>query len=99
MTAADFQLPAQLDYLAIFAWALSGAIVGLRKRYDLVGVFVTALLTSIGGGICASVRSNTCPGRTHPSRRISSTRPAWVLASVSGARGKVSVSELAPMAR
>ena len=51
MTAGEFQLPVQLDYLAIFAWALSGAIVGLRKRYDLVGVFVTALLSSIGGGI------------------------------------------------
>lgn len=51
MTAADFHLPVQLDYLAIFAWALTGAIVGLRKRFDLVGVFVTALLTSIGGGI------------------------------------------------
>ena len=51
MTAADFHLPVQLDYLAIFAWALSGAIVGLRKRFDLVGVFVTALLTSIGGGL------------------------------------------------
>ncbi len=51
MAAAEFQLPAQLDYLAIFAWALSGAIVGLRKRCDLVGVFVTAMLSSIGGGI------------------------------------------------
>jgi uncharacterized membrane protein YeiH len=49
--AADFAFPAQLDYLAIFAWALSGAVIGLRKRYDIVGVFTIAMLSSIGGGI------------------------------------------------
>ena len=51
MTPDQFQLPVQLDYLAIFAWALSGALVGLRKRFDLVGVFMTALVSSIGGGL------------------------------------------------
>ena len=51
MIPDQFQLPVQLDYLAIFAWALSGALVGLRKRFDLVGVFMTALVSSIGGGL------------------------------------------------
>jgi len=51
MTAGDFQLPVQFDHLAVFAWALSGAVVGLRKRYDIIGVFMTALLSSIGGGV------------------------------------------------
>jgi len=63
MSATEFQLPAQFDYLAIFAWALAGAIVGLRKRYDLVGVFVTAMLSSIGGGL---VRDGLLLHRTPP---------------------------------
>lgn len=50
MTVA-FQIPAYFDYCATFAWALSGAIVALRKRFDIVGVFVLALLTSMGGSI------------------------------------------------
>ncbi len=51
MNSGAFHLPAYFDYLATFAWALSGAIVGLRKRFDIVGVFVLALLTSMGGSI------------------------------------------------
>ncbi|MDD3352184.1 TRIC cation channel family protein [Zoogloea sp.] len=46
-----FHVPVFFDYLATFSWALSGAIVALRKRLDVVGVFVLALLTSVGGSI------------------------------------------------
>ena len=49
--AAEFQVPVYFDYLATFSWALSGAIVALRKRCDIVGLFVLALLTSVGGSI------------------------------------------------
>lgn len=63
MRPDDFQLPALFDYIAIFTWALSGAIVGLRKRHDLVGVFITAALSSIGGGI---VRNGILLHRTPP---------------------------------
>ena len=51
MFGDQFHLPAELDYVAVVAWALSGALVGLRKRFDLVGVFMTALVSSIGGGL------------------------------------------------
>ncbi len=51
MDGGEFQVPVVFDHVAVFAWALSGAIVGLRKRYDVIGVFMTALLSSIGGGI------------------------------------------------
>ncbi|MFT4097706.1 MAG: TRIC cation channel family protein [Rhodoblastus sp.] len=47
---ADFQVPLLLDYVGIAAWTLSGALVGLRKRFDVVGVFMTALTAAIGGG-------------------------------------------------
>ena len=51
MTDAEFRVPIFFDYGATFAWAISGAVVGIRKRYDLVGVFVIALLSATGGGL------------------------------------------------
>jgi len=47
----EFQIPITFDYLAVFLWALSGAIVGMHKRYDITGVFVVALLSSTGGSL------------------------------------------------
>lgn len=49
--ATEFHVPVYFDYLATFSWALSGAIVALRKRCDIVGLFTLALLTSVGGGL------------------------------------------------
>lgn len=51
MQASDFQLPLYFSYAATFSWAMTGAVVGIRKRFDLVGVFVIALLSSTGGGL------------------------------------------------
>ncbi len=51
MPQPEFQLPILLDYVATFLWALSGAIVGMHKRYDVSGVLVIALLASTGGGL------------------------------------------------
>lgn len=39
-----------LDYLGTFAFAVSGALKGVRKGMDLFGVIVLALVTAIGGG-------------------------------------------------
>lgn len=33
------------------AFAVSGYLVGVRKRLDMLGVLITALLTAVGGGI------------------------------------------------
>ena len=49
MTTLSFQLPPLFDYFATFLWALSGAIVGMHKRYDMAGVVVIALLAATGG--------------------------------------------------
>ena len=47
----QFQVPFLLDYVAVFLWAVSGAIVALHKRYDFAGVLVVALLASTGGSL------------------------------------------------
>ena len=51
MAAPDFRVPLVLDYVAVVAWVLSGAVVGIRKQFDVTGVFVIALLSSTGGGL------------------------------------------------
>ncbi|HRQ40197.1 MAG TPA: TRIC cation channel family protein [Chloroflexota bacterium] len=47
----EFRIPISFDYLATFLWALSGAIVGMHKRYDITGVLVIALVASTGGSL------------------------------------------------
>lgn len=47
----EFRVPLLFDYFATFLWAVSGAIVGLHKRYDFAGVLVVALLSATGGSL------------------------------------------------
>lgn len=39
-----------LDILGTIAFAISGALAGIEKKLDFFGVFIIALVTSIGGG-------------------------------------------------
>lgn len=39
-----------LDLLGILAFALSGALLAVRKRFDLFGVLVLGCVTAVGGG-------------------------------------------------
>ncbi len=50
-TPAEFTVPVWFEYFAILLWSISGAIVGWRKGYDFVGVFVMAFVSSFGGGL------------------------------------------------
>jgi uncharacterized membrane protein YeiH len=47
----EFTVPPYFDYFATFTWALSGAIVGAGRGFDITGVFVIALVSSTGGGL------------------------------------------------
>jgi uncharacterized membrane protein YeiH len=51
MTDQVFRVPVLFDYIATFTWAVSGAIVAIRRRYDVTGVFVMALISSTGGSL------------------------------------------------
>jgi len=48
---SDFQVPVLFDYVATFTWAVSGAIVAIRRRFDITGVFIVSLMAAIGGGL------------------------------------------------
>ncbi len=51
MPETAFEIPRVFAYLATFTWALSGALVGMHKGYDIAGVFVVALLSAVGGSM------------------------------------------------
>ena len=50
-----------LEILGIIAFSISGAIVAIRRRFDIFGVVVVGLTTAIGGGIIRDVISGHTP--------------------------------------
>ena len=51
-----------LELIGTVAFAVSGAIVGIKKQMDLFGVIVLGICTAVGGGI---VRDLIQIGRAH----------------------------------
>ncbi|QBJ97556.1 trimeric intracellular cation channel family protein [Rhodococcus sp. ABRD24] len=50
-----------LELVGIAAFAASGALVGVTKRFDIFGVCVVGVFTGIGGGIVRDVLLGTHP--------------------------------------
>jgi uncharacterized membrane protein YeiH len=48
---ATFELPMPLVLLAFFTFGMTGALAGLRRGYDVIGVIFLALITAGGGGV------------------------------------------------
>ena len=59
VTAVAAQVPPAFEITATFAGALAGALVGVRLRFDLVGVLTLAVISGLGGGIIRDVLLNT----------------------------------------
>jgi uncharacterized membrane protein YeiH len=49
LIARTVALPIAIDVGATFLFSISGAMVTIRRRYDLIGVFVLALACGLGG--------------------------------------------------
>lgn len=45
-----------LDYIGVFAFAVSGGLVAIRHKMDIFGVLVICLLPAIGGGTIRDLR-------------------------------------------
>src|SRR5688500_13195213 len=54
-------VPELLDLIGIFVFALSGALMGVRKRLDVVGMAVLAEMTALGGGVVRDLVLNVRP--------------------------------------
>lgn len=50
-----------LNFLGIAVFAASGAVVGVRKGFDLFGIAVMAVLTGVGGGILRDLLLDISP--------------------------------------
>lgn len=51
MTVTSIGLPVTFEVAATFAGALTGAMLGVTRRFDITGVFMLALVNGLGGGI------------------------------------------------
>jgi uncharacterized membrane protein YeiH len=49
------------DLLGTFAFAISGAIAGVRKNFDLYGIMVLSVVTAVGGGTIRDVLVGRIP--------------------------------------
>jgi len=61
-------LESTLDLTAVFAFATSGALLAVHKRFDVVGLVVLAEATAIGGGVIRDLVIGAAPPAafTHP---------------------------------
>ena len=50
-----------LDLLGTFTFAFYGAYVGMRRKFDIFGIFVVAFLTAVGGGTIREILLNDLP--------------------------------------
>jgi uncharacterized membrane protein YeiH len=55
LEGVSFLLPIEFDLVATFLAALTGVWAASRRGYDLVGAFMLALVTSVGGGLLRDV--------------------------------------------
>ena len=76
---AQFQLPFGFDLGAVFLFALTGAWVAIRRKYDVVGVFTLALVTGVGGGL---LRDAVFIQQGHPAA-MQDQRYVWAVAAAS----------------
>lgn len=49
------------DVIGIIAFAISGFLVAVRKKLDLLGVFIASFLTALGGGVVRDVALDRTP--------------------------------------
>jgi uncharacterized membrane protein YeiH len=54
-TTDQFLLPMSFELTAVFLFAVTGALLAIEQHYDVVGVFVLALLSAVGGGLVRDV--------------------------------------------
>ena len=51
MSPAQFTLPIEIDLAATFLFGLTGALAAVKRGYDVIGLFVLAFVTAVGGGL------------------------------------------------
>jgi uncharacterized membrane protein YeiH len=60
-TGLEPALERSLDLIGVFAFALSGGLLAVRKGFELVGVTSLALVTALGGGVIRDIVLGATP--------------------------------------
>lgn len=76
MPGISFLLPIEFDLAATFLMALTGVWVASRRGYDLVGAFMLAFVTGVGGGLLRDVLVREEPLVFKPGQLYSRRRAA-----------------------
>jgi len=63
-----------IDIAGTFAFAISGALVAIRKKFDVFGVLIIAFVTAVGGGMTRDVLINA-----HPINWIGDINYIWTI--------------------
>ncbi|CAM1361879.1 Uncharacterized membrane protein YeiH [Tenacibaculum sediminilitoris] len=63
-----------IDIAGTFAFAISGALVAIRKKFDVFGVIIIAFVTAVGGGMTRDVLINA-----HPINWIGDINYIWTI--------------------
>ena len=50
-----------LNFIGLAAFALSGALMGVRRQFDIIGMAVLAMITALGGGVIRDVLIGSTP--------------------------------------
>ena len=50
-----------MDILGTIAFAISGAMVAIKKEMDILGVNILAIITAVGGGMTRDVLIGNVP--------------------------------------
>lgn len=50
-----------IDYAGTFAFAISGILAGMDRKFDLFGVFILGFVTAVGGGTLRDVLIGSTP--------------------------------------
>jgi len=50
-----------IDYGGTFVFAISGALAGMKQKFDMFGVFILGLVTAIGGGTLRDLLIGSTP--------------------------------------
>ncbi|WP_195988413.1 TRIC cation channel family protein [Clostridium sp. D53t1_180928_C8] len=48
-----------LEYIGVFAFAVSGAIVAIEEEFDIFGIYIIAIITAMGGGVLRDIVTNS----------------------------------------
>lgn len=68
-----------IDIAGTFAFAISGALVAIKKDFDVFGVIIIAFVTAVGGGMIRDVLINA-----HPINWIGDINYIWTILTAVG---------------